>query len=184
MKRYPAPGPSVADTPRTSRLPSADSSQRRLNRDLIGTIGLRPECGPISPTNSCNSRATDPRDSGQHFPAARSSRIRWVSSALLGLPTGGRTRKRVSDGFSTLTSMPHLDSDVEAVHYTVGKSGGSPLNHAAETNSGKPESGIGTEWNRSRASRSCKLLKTWWPGTELNRRRQPFQGSTLPSLSG
>ena len=22
----------------------------------------------------------------------------------------------------------------------------------------------------------CKLLKTWWPGTESNRRRQPFQG--------
>ena len=26
----------------------------------------------------------------------------------------------------------------------------------------------------------CKLLKTWWPGTELNRRRQPFQGCALP----
>jgi hypothetical protein len=25
-----------------------------------------------------------------------------------------------------------------------------------------------------------KLLKTWWPGTELNRRRQPFQGCALP----
>ena len=22
--------------------------------------------------------------------------------------------------------------------------------------------------------------KTWWPGTELNRRRQPFQGCALP----
>jgi hypothetical protein len=22
----------------------------------------------------------------------------------------------------------------------------------------------------------AKLLKTWWPGTEMNRRRQPFQG--------
>jgi hypothetical protein len=27
---------------------------------------------------------------------------------------------------------------------------------------------------------SAKLLKTWWPGTELNRRRQPFQGCALP----
>jgi hypothetical protein len=26
-------------------------------------------------------------------------------------------------------------------------------------------------------------LKTWWPGTELNRRRQPFQGWHLPELS-
>jgi hypothetical protein len=25
-----------------------------------------------------------------------------------------------------------------------------------------------------------KALKVWWPGTELNRRRQPFQGWTLP----
>ena len=24
------------------------------------------------------------------------------------------------------------------------------------------------------------LLKVWWPGTELNRRRQPFQGCALP----
>src|SRR5579864_5831827 len=27
---------------------------------------------------------------------------------------------------------------------------------------------------------SSKSLKTWWPGTELNRRRQPFQGCALP----
>src|SRR5215469_111613 len=25
-----------------------------------------------------------------------------------------------------------------------------------------------------------KALKQWWPGTELNRRRQPFQGCALP----
>ena len=28
--------------------------------------------------------------------------------------------------------------------------------------------------------RRAKSLKTWWPGTELNRRRQPFQGCALP----
>src|SRR5262245_15404777 len=26
----------------------------------------------------------------------------------------------------------------------------------------------------------AKFLKIWWPGTELNRRRQPFQGCALP----
>src|SRR5215467_5321442 len=26
-----------------------------------------------------------------------------------------------------------------------------------------------------------KLLATWWPGTESNRRRQPFQGCALPT---
>jgi hypothetical protein len=26
----------------------------------------------------------------------------------------------------------------------------------------------------------CMLLNRWWPGTELNRRRQPFQGCALP----
>ena len=26
----------------------------------------------------------------------------------------------------------------------------------------------------------ANVLKTWWPGTELNRRRQPFQGCALP----
>ena len=29
-------------------------------------------------------------------------------------------------------------------------------------------------------TKGAKLLKTWWPGTELNRRRQPFQGCALP----
>src|ERR1039458_2513552 len=28
---------------------------------------------------------------------------------------------------------------------------------------------------------ACKI---WWPGTELNRRRQPFQGCSHPKLSG
>src|SRR5215469_13283500 len=28
------------------------------------------------------------------------------------------------------------------------------------------------------------LLKTWWPGTESNRRRQPFQGCLPTLLSG
>src|SRR3954464_4674349 len=27
---------------------------------------------------------------------------------------------------------------------------------------------------------SPNSLKSWWPGTELNRRRQPFQGCALP----
>src|ERR1022692_2857161 len=28
---------------------------------------------------------------------------------------------------------------------------------------------------------ACKSLILWWPGTELNRRRQPFQGCALPA---
>ena len=27
---------------------------------------------------------------------------------------------------------------------------------------------------------SLSACKIWWPGTELNRRRQPFQGCALP----
>src|SRR5713101_571841 len=27
----------------------------------------------------------------------------------------------------------------------------------------------------------AKLLKRWWPGTESNRRRRPFQGRALPT---
>src|SRR5580658_1330258 len=30
---------------------------------------------------------------------------------------------------------------------------------------------------------AAKCLKRWWPGTELNRRRQPFQGCSRPELS-
>src|ERR1700682_2771845 len=36
-------------------------------------------------------------------------------------------------------------------------------------------------WNKIACSLACKLLKTWWPGTESNRRRQPFQGCALPT---
>jgi hypothetical protein len=34
-----------------------------------------------------------------------------------------------------------------------------------------------------KTGRTMKLsdCKEWWPGTELNRRRQPFQGCALPA---
>jgi DNA-binding transcriptional LysR family regulator len=35
--------------------------------------------------------------------------------------------------------------------------------------------------NETRFRSGCGYLKTWWPGTELNRRRQPFQGCALPT---
>ena len=53
-----------------------------------------------------------------------------------------------------------------------------------ETNSDKPEFGIGTKWNKLGVEAGCKLLKRWWPGTESNRRRQPFQGYLPTLLSG
>src|SRR5437868_6312441 len=30
-------------------------------------------------------------------------------------------------------------------------------------------------------SGNTKLFRNWWPGTESNRRRQPFQGCALPA---
>ena len=46
-----------------------------------------------------------------------------------------------------------------------------------ETNPSEPVAIIiGTKWNQSTNGSVCKLLKRWWPGTESNRRRQPFQG--------
>ena len=53
-----------------------------------------------------------------------------------------------------------------------------------ETNSDKPEFGIGTKRNKPGVEDGCKLLKRWWPGTESNRRRQPFQGCLPTLLSG
>ena len=41
---------------------------------------------------------------------------------------------------------------------------------------------FGMKWNETAFWRACKLLKMWWPGTELNRRRQPFQGWYLQLL--
>ena len=35
---------------------------------------------------------------------------------------------------------------------------------------------------QTRVKGSRKLLKTWWPGTESNRRRQPFQGCWINHL--
>src|SRR5215469_5809307 len=40
---------------------------------------------------------------------------------------------------------------------------------------------IGTFWNVIEVLSRGKCLKTWWPGTESNRRRQPFQGCALPT---
>ena len=42
---------------------------------------------------------------------------------------------------------------------------------------------FGMKRNETEFWSSCKCLKTWWPGTESNRRRQPFQGCNLPILS-
>ena len=41
---------------------------------------------------------------------------------------------------------------------------------------------FGMKWNETAFWKVCKLLKTWWPGTDLNRRRQPFQGCQLKDL--
>jgi hypothetical protein len=35
---------------------------------------------------------------------------------------------------------------------------------------------FGMKWNETAFWKVCKLLKRWWPGTEPNRRRRPFQG--------
>ena len=40
--------------------------------------------------------------------------------------------------------------------------------------------GIGMKRNETANLEVCKLLILWWPGTESNRRRQPFQGCALP----
>ena len=40
---------------------------------------------------------------------------------------------------------------------------------------------FGTFWNGMGLDRTCNSLILWWPGTESNRRRQPFQGCALPS---
>src|ERR1039458_4149773 len=40
--------------------------------------------------------------------------------------------------------------------------------------------GVEAESNETGFWKVCKLLKPWWPGTESNRRRQPFQGCALP----
>jgi hypothetical protein len=35
-------------------------------------------------------------------------------------------------------------------------------------------------WSQTGWDDVAKCWKMWWPGTELNRRRQPFQGCALP----
>jgi hypothetical protein len=42
---------------------------------------------------------------------------------------------------------------------------------------------FGMNWNETGFWEACKLLKTWWPGTESNHRRQPFQGHGRQLLS-
>jgi hypothetical protein len=38
------------------------------------------------------------------------------------------------------------------------------------------ENDFGADWSQPGWDDGAKSLKIWWPGTELNRRRQPFQG--------
>jgi len=47
--------------------------------------------------------------------------------------------------------------------------------HSGEGKS-RPAKSFGMKWNETAFWKVCKPLKTWWPGTESNRRRQPFQG--------
>ena len=54
-----------------------------------------------------------------------------------------------------------------------------PLSGVRQTSTGADF--FGTKWNKTDGGIACKLLNTWWPGTESNRRRQPFQGCALPS---
>ena len=42
------------------------------------------------------------------------------------------------------------------------------------------ENDFGANWSQRQVGRRAKSLKTWWPGTELNRRRQPFQFEPKP----
>jgi hypothetical protein len=44
------------------------------------------------------------------------------------------------------------------------------------------ENDFGANWSQRQVGRRAKSLKTWWPGTELNHRRQPFQGFSLSYL--
>ena len=50
--------------------------------------------------------------------------------------------------------------------------------HSGEGKSQRAK-GFGMNRNETASWKVCKLLKTCWPGTESNRRRQPFQGCYL-----
>ncbi len=76
-------------------------------------------------------------------------------SVLPGRPAH-RHRERRWDG----TGLPHLDS---GRHRQA-----PPLTRSSV-------------YSRSVLVRTWKLLIQWWPGTESNRRRQPFQGCALPA---
>src|SRR5215469_1157509 len=65
------------------------------------------------------------------------------------------------------------------------QTGAANLNHSKMRHTPTSlDCGIGTKWNKFAGEGACKLLKRWWPGTELNRRRQPFQGCLSTPLSG
>jgi hypothetical protein len=45
----------------------------------------------------------------------------------------------------------------------------------------KSQTVAGSYYYHGLLGRNGKCLKMWWPGTESNRRRQPFQGCALPT---
>jgi len=42
---------------------------------------------------------------------------------------------------------------------------------------------VGNQWVICQIGSVVKAFGMWWPETELNRRRPPFQGCALPSVS-
>ncbi len=56
-----------------------------------------------------------------------------------------------------------------------------PLNPSSPVETHSVRQSFGMKWNEIGEPMVCKLLKMWWPGTESNRRRQPFQGCALPT---
>lgn len=56
----------------------------------------------------------------------------------------------------------------EAIHHRSEPGGTNLFPLCVETNSRKPEFGIGTKWNKLGVEELRKLLRMWWPGTASN----------------
>ena len=81
---------------------------------------------------------------------------------------------------TVITGIPRFDRNEEG--RTKGRScPKKPTPNGPHSGEGKSQraKSFGMKWNEPAFWKVCKLLKTWWPGAESNRRRQPFQGCYL-----
>ena len=189
-----AVGRQWAASARIAQLAAGNAVQqgRRSGVSLLQAKGQEATAGQHAAVRSSSASGAQGR-SGSPAPGIRFSHL----PAHPGVGPGGE-QLRSKTGARTTSPLQHQDhpGHLRPSHY-VGQTGSAghvpgraaegPMDgeKAADKSSGLAPARI--LWAYCGLAQSMEFrisaLKSWWPGTESNRRRQPFQGCSLPFVS-